>query len=212
MVKKTLQAIFFIAIFSASIITSGCSGPRIYIHPTPGFDRIKKIAVMPFNNLSTDDKAGEKVRNSFVVELLRTGSFGVLDIGETDKLLQSAGLSYSESQNPTPVVNAPNAPGAKPEEIPISKKIGDLLHVEAVLVGSVEEYSIDRVGDQSIPEVSVSVRLLDAETGIIIWASTYTKRGSTGIPILGWGKVNSLSKLSHQLAQDMVASLATYTR
>jgi polysaccharide biosynthesis protein PelC len=203
MMNKNIFRAMFILFFLANVMISGCSKPSIYIHPTPGFNKIKKIAIMPFNNLTTDDKAGEKVRNSFVVELLRTGSFGVLDTGETDRILRSAGYLYNEIQD----LQTPKSEDDK-ISIPLSKKIGDTLHVQAVLAGSVEEYSIKRVDDQEIPEVSVSVRLLDAETGIIIWASTYTKRGSSGIPILGWGKATSLSRLSNQLAQDMASSLA----
>ncbi len=195
-----------------SIVAIGCAKPHVYIHPNPGFDRIEKIAVMPFDNFTNDDKAGEKVRTNFVIELLRTGSFNVMDIGETDRILQVSELSYGVSQSSIPVISATEAEEGIAASAPLSREIGDVLKVQAMIVGSVEAYSAERMGDQSIPEVSISARLIDAETGIIIWASTHTRRGGAGIPIFGWGKVSSLSMLSQQVIQDMVDSLAGYTR
>ena len=186
-------------------LMAGC-GPHVYIHPSPGLDRISKMAVMPFDNLTKDDKAAEKVRNGFIIETLRTGSFNVIDIGETDRLLQAAGLSYNVPDTGLSTTIEEETAASTP----LSKRIGDALGVQAIIVGSVEAYSAERVGDQVRPEVSISARLIDAETGIIIWGSTHTRRGGAGFPILGWGKVTSLSVLSQKVIEDMVNSLAKY--
>ena len=198
--------------FLAGIVMAGCSKPNVYIHPSPGLDRIKKMAVMPFDNLSKDSGAAEKVRTGFVIELLRTGSFNVIDANETDRILQEAGLSYSVSQSPVPSIRLPRAETEveTATSMPVSRRIGDALDVQAIIVGSVEVYNTERVGDQVNPEVSISVRLIDAETGIIIWASNHTRRGGIGVPILGWGKITSLSLLSQKVIQDMIGSLAEY--
>ena len=89
-------------------MVAGCGGPRTYIHPNPeALDAVKKIAIVPFKNLAQDANAGNKVRVYFVIELLKTGSFEVMDIGETDRLLKINGLSYEAS--PVPAIgNARN--------------------------------------------------------------------------------------------------------
>jgi len=199
-------------VLAASALMAGCGKPRIYIHASPGLDRISKMAVMPFDNLTKDDKAAEKVRNGFVIELLRTGSFNVVDKGETDRLLKVAGLSYGAQGaiTGTAGTGAAAAESTAATAIPLSKKIGDALGVEAIIVGSVEAYSVERVGDQVSPEVSISARLIDAETGIIIWGGTHTRCGGSGFPIVGWGKINSLGVLSQKVIQDLVNSLAEY--
>ncbi|MFQ6039845.1 MAG: hypothetical protein ACE5PV_03230 [Candidatus Poribacteria bacterium] len=225
--------IYLLFVFLLGIGTTGCSRPHVYIHPTPGLDSIKRISVMPFDNFTDDEQAGKKVRANFVIELLRTGSFDVMDTGEVDSILEKEGLSYGEiqratistagpiqsvvpntspPQNISPKISAPETEEEAGEHIPLSKKIGDALNVEAILVGSVEAYGMIRTADQMIPEVSISVRLIDAETGIIIWANAYNRRGSSGIPILGLGKVTSLSALSQKVIQDIVKSLAQYAR
>ena len=216
MSKSNFEAIgrtCLLLVLAASALMTGCGKPHVYIHPSPGLDRISKIAAMPFDNLTKDDKADEKVRNGFVIELLRTGSFNVIDTGETDRLLKTAGLSYGAQGAVTGT--AAQGAGTAAEiaaavVIPLSKKIGDALGVEAIIVGSVEAYSVERTGDQVSPEVSISARLIDAETGIIIWGGTHTRRGGSGFPIVGWGKTNSLGVLSQKVIQDLVNSLAEY--
>ena len=198
-------AICLLLALATSTLMAGC-GPHVYIHPSPGLDLINKMAVMPFDNLTKDDKAAEKVRNGFVIETLRTGSFNVIDTGETDRLLQAAGLSYNVPDTGVSATIEEEAAASTP----LSKRIGDALGVQAIIVGSVEAYSAERVGDQVRPEVSISARLIDAETGIIIWGSTHTRRGGAGFPIFGWGKTTSLSVMSQKVIQDMVNSLAKY--
>ena len=90
MVKSTSEMIvranvspvkYFLLVFLVSMVVAGCSKPHMYIHPSPGLERIKKMAVMPFDNMTKDSKSGEKVRSGFVLELLRTGSFNVIIFG-----------------------------------------------------------------------------------------------------------------------------------
>ena len=212
MIKKILWIVRFLVILLLATVAVGCGGPQVYMHPNPGFERIKRMAVLPLDNFTKDDKASDKVSANFVVALLRNASFNVMDIGETDRLLQIAELSYTTSQIPTPGIGAMEMLDQETASEPLSKKIGEALKVEAIFVGSVEAYSTERVSDRIIPEVSISARLIDAETGIIIWASTHSRRGGAGFPILGWGKITSLSVLSQQVIQDMVNSLAKHAR
>ncbi len=205
-------AIIVLLTFLAGIIMAGCSGPRTYIHPM-GVSAVRKIVVLPMGNLSNDGKAGDKVRMNFVIELLKTENFDVIDIGEADRLLGIAGLSYGGANGvPSALAIGISKDGEEGPDtsIPVSKKIGDALKVHAIFVSSVDTYSSERVRNETVPEVTISARLIDAETGIIVWASTHTRRGSPGIPILGWRKMTSLSLVSRQAVEDMAKDLAQY--
>ena len=204
-------AIFLLLAFVAGVMMSGCGGPRTYIHSSPGLDAIRRIVVMPFENLSSDDSASDRVRGSFVIELLKTGAFDVMAVGEADRLLKLASLSYDVTKMPAPVLGIVG--GDAPDDgtsVPLSKKIGDALKIQAIIVGSVDTFSSQKSRDESVPEVTVTVRLIDVETGIIIWASNHTGRGRAGIPILGWGKRVSLSLVARQVIADMANELAQY--
>lgn len=207
-------AISLLLVFLAGMMATGCGGPRTYIHPNAGLDSVKKVVVMPFGNLSSDTNAGGKVRIYFVIELLKTGAFDVMDIGESDRLLKAASLSYEAS--PMPAIGISRGGATTTEEaedpsVPLSNKIGQALKVQAILAGSVNTYSSERIGEQSVPEVNVTARLIDAETGVIIWAGNHTRRGSAGIPILGWGKRTSISLVTRKVVMDMAKDLAGYT-
>jgi len=167
---------------------------------------------MPFDNFSRDSKAGYKVRNNFVFEFLMAGIFNVVDISEVDRKLLLAGIPHGTSRNTVSFRLPRNGRnGMNANSISLSRKIGEALAVEAIVAGAVETYRVDRVAGQIIPEVSISARLIDAETGTTIWFSNHTQR-STGIPVLGWGRVTSLNILSHQVVQEMVSSLAQQAR
>ena len=193
-----------------AVLLVGCSGPRMYIHPSPGLDRIRRVAVLPFENNTKEMKAAERVRTQFVIELLRLGYFDVVDPGEVDRKMQAQNLSYEAGQELVPPIRT--AEKAEETEIfePLTRVMGEVLGVEAILVGSVDAYSANRVGDRTVPEVAISARLLDAETGIIIWAATHSRRGRAGLPFLGWGRITSLSDLSQKVVEAMVQSLAEY--
>ena len=193
-----------------TVLLVGCSGPRMYIHPSPGLDRIRRVAVLPFENNTKEMKAAERVRSQFVLELLRLGYFDVVDPGEVDRKLQAQNLSYEAGQEIVPPIRT--AEKAEETEIfePLTRVMGEVLGVEAILVGSVDAYDVNRVADRTIPEVAISARLLDAETGIIIWATTHTRRGRAGLPFVGWGRITSLSDLSQKVVEEMVHSLAEY--
>ncbi|MFC1719122.1 hypothetical protein ACFL6S_36050 [Candidatus Poribacteria bacterium] len=207
-------ATFFLLVFLTVIVASGCGGPRTYIHPNPGLDAIRKLAVVPFTNLAQDGNAASRVRVYFIIELLKTGSFDVMDIGETDRLMKMNGLGYDTS--PIPAIGiSRGGPAAETEAedtaVPLSKQIGEALKVQAILTGFVHTYGSQRSGAESTPEVSITARLIDVETGIIIWAGNHTRRGSAGIPIVGWGKRTSMSLVARKVVEDMAENLAAYT-
>jgi len=70
------------------IFVGGCGGSVIrYVNPTANFSYIRKVAVLPFNNLSDDRYAGERIRNSLIVDLMSRGAFDVVEQGEVSKVI-----------------------------------------------------------------------------------------------------------------------------
>src|SRR3972149_1668774 len=141
---KTGGVVLFFLIF-----IGGCGSTIRYINPTANFSYIKKIAVLPFNNLSDDRYAGEKVRNTLVVDLMSRGVFDVVEQGEVTRVL---GAIFREAG-----VEEGRAVQVDSETI---KMIGEKLGVQAIILGSVDEYSAGGgcVGGNI---GSVAVRMLD---------------------------------------------------
>lgn len=143
------------------LLLFGCKGPMSYIHPSADFTYIKRVAIAPIINLTNDKFAGGKVMNVVATEILRRGVFDVIEFGEVEKVLSEEGL--------------------KPES-QVSKHIaaraGKRLNVEAMIVGSVLTYGVSRAGGSSIPEVSLSLKLLDVNSYAILWEATHNVKGT----------------------------------
>jgi len=146
------------------LFIGGCGSTVRYVNPAANFSYIKKIAVLPFNNFSDDRYAGEKVRNTLIVDLMSRGVFEVVEQGEVTKVLsvifREAGVEEGK---------------AVPIDIETLKLIGEKLGVQAVILGSVDEYS--GTGGGNI--VSIGARMLDTGSGIILWQAKNTETGKS---------------------------------
>ncbi len=147
------------------IIFAGCGSPSVirYINPEANFSFIKTIAILPFNNLGNDEFAGERVRNSFTVDLMSRGVFGVKESGEVSKAMRLVfrAAGYEEG-------------GLLEVDHETLKLLGEKLGVQAVILGSVDEYV---VGARSL--VTLSVRMHDTSSGIVLWQARSTASGAS---------------------------------
>jgi hypothetical protein len=126
------------------------------------FSLVRTVAVLPFANMSTTQTADERVRDVFMTMLQATGQIYVLPVGEVQR-----GLSRVEMSNPV-------APSDQ-EVVALSK----VLSCDAVITGSVLEYGEARSGSASASYISVSVQMLEAGSGKLVWSAQSTKGGIT---------------------------------
>jgi TolB-like protein len=163
-----IRTLVLLLIFSVA----GCTGSVMrYITPEANFSFIKKVAILPFNNMSKDRFAGEKVRNTMTVDLMSRGVFEVMERGEVSKVM---GLVFRAAG-----FEEGSAVDVDKETL---KLLGERLGVQAIILGSVDEY--ESGGRRSI--VSVSVRMLDTSSGIVLWQAKSTAVGtSTWRTLLG---------------------------
>jgi hypothetical protein len=122
----------------------------------------KTVAVMPFENLSRDNLAANRVRDVFMNVLLSTGSVYVLPPGEVARGIARLGIEK------------PAAPSL--EEV---KKLGGIIKADAVITGVVREYGEVRSGTTSANLVSFSLQMMEAETGRVVWTAASTRGGIT---------------------------------
>ena len=132
----------------------------VYRDPKMDFGSIQTVAVMPFANLARDQVVAERVRDVFINRLLASGAVYVLPIGEVAR-----GATKLELQNPT----APT-----PEDV---VKLGGLIKADAIITGVVREYGEVRSGTTSANIISMSMQMLEAGTGRVIWSGSSTKGG-----------------------------------
>lgn len=167
MMYNNVKSVTIVLMLLALSYLSGCVSTSVrYINPAANFSYLKKVAVLPFNNLSDDRYAGEKVRSSLTVELMSRMLFDVVEQGEVSKVL--AVIIRQEGYEEGRAVQVDK------ETLNL---IGEKLGVQAVVLGSVDEYSGGRAGTSGV--VAVSIRMLDTGSGTILWQVKVIERGAS---------------------------------
>ncbi len=118
---KTKFGIVLLGIFV--LLSAGCAGSGAsYKNELMNFGAVRSVAVLPFENLTADDDAAARVRDTFMGMLLATEAMYVQPPGEVARGIDRAGI-----RNPT----APTA-----EKI---QSLGQILKVDAVISGVLRE-------------------------------------------------------------------------
>ena len=137
-------------------------GEGTYHDPNMDFGSIQTVAVLPFANLTGNAKAGETVRDVFMTMLQATGTLYVVPPGEVGRGISR--LSLREAASPSS------------EEI---KQLAQLVGAEVVITGVVSEYGELRSGGTAANVMTFSVRMLEAQTGKVIFSGSASDGGVT---------------------------------
>jgi len=124
------------------------------------FGSISTVAVLPFANLTSEEQAAGRVRDTFTSALLATEAFYVLPHGETARILSRAGIRD---------VVSPSS-----EDI---KKFGGPNGVDAVITGVLREYGTLRSGSTGANVISLSLQMTETQTGKVVWSGSTTRGG-----------------------------------
>jgi TolB-like protein len=134
------------------LLTAGCGSNLIksYMRENASIGHIRTVAVLPFEGGGN----APRIREFAMTQVLSSKLFDVVDKGRLDSVLQEEGI----------------AQGA-PLDGPTLRRLGQRLKVQAFLLGSVKEGNETR-GSASFPEVTMTLRLIDAETGTLLWQAS----------------------------------------
>ncbi len=151
---------------------------------------ISRVAVLKFENNSRNAHAAERVRNVVITQLLSRGMFDVVDKALVDNVLEEEMFGERMVYNKA-----------------ILRRIAKKLGVQALIVGSVDEYEIKRHGSYSYPVVALTLRLVDASTGEIVWESSGTVNGYSTFGRIFGLKPKDFTQLTIDLVENLLNSL-----
>jgi hypothetical protein len=175
------------------VLVTACSPAvtsTVFRDPNMDFGAIQAVAVLPFQNLTRDNLAAERVRDVFINRLLSTGAIYVVPVGEVARA-----ASRVEVQS----LSAPS-----PEE---AVKLSSALKVQALVTGAVQEYGEVRSGSTSANLIALSVQMLEGQTGRIIWTATSTKGGIDAWDRLFGGGGRPMNDVTRDAVNDVIAKL-----
>lgn len=153
-----------------------------------------RMAVLSFDNLSKTQGAGKSMENIILTEFLKKYPARILDPGEV-----AAALSEERVRLATSI----------PRET--IQALGKRLGVSLFLVGVVHEYEMQMGGGASgsqAPVIALTIRIISAETGEIVWAINAARSGSDKETLFGIGRIKSLNSLAEDMAQDIAQAFA----
>ncbi|HEY3346597.1 MAG TPA: GNA1162 family protein [Nitrospirota bacterium] len=201
LVKRSLAA----ALIASVVMLAGCGGggtTRLFSKPIsesiyvtyPEWGPNRDVAVMPLVNVSKDKDAGQKVRDLLISEIYISGAFkDVVDEGEMLEVMKKLKLRDTDNLGKDSV-----------------KTLGDNLGVQAVIFGTVHEYN-ERSSKGA--QFAVSLRMVDVETGSILWLGNASKEGGGSISeALGFSDGPTVIDVTRGVLEDLVDDLAGEVR
>ncbi|ADH85107.1 hypothetical protein [Desulfurivibrio alkaliphilus] len=140
------------------LVTAGCGSRQIshesFMREGVSLAYVQRVAVLPLENLGGGAGQAERVREIVITQVLASGLFDVADKGRVDSVLREEAI----------------APGAAIEDATL-RRLGQTLGTEAFILGSVEQGTESR-GGAAYPEINLTLRLVDSESGLILWQAS----------------------------------------
>jgi hypothetical protein len=165
----------------------------VFRDPNMDFGSLQTIAVMPFANQTREQTAADRVRDVFINKLLATGGVYVPPVGEIKRGITRAGIVD------------PAAPSS--DEV---KSFAGIVKVDAVITGAVKEYGDVRSGTAMSTAIAISMQLMEAQTGKVVWAASSTKGGITIGDRLFGGGGEPMNVITEKAVDDLIDKLFKY--
>lgn len=150
--RKTIGGLTLLCLF---LFLAGCgsgSSTKAFMREGATLSHIQTVAVPPLESLGGG--GAPRTREIIMTQVLTAGLFDVVDKGRVDSVLRDEAIE----------------PGS-PLDAATLRRLGQRLGAQAFILGSVEQGTESR-GSASYPEINLTLRLLDSETGTLIWQAT----------------------------------------
>ncbi len=173
------------------LIAACASEPKQFlIRPIPAVTRLNRVAIFPLENLSKIPEAASSVTNMITSELYNSQLVNVVEPGEVEQFILRLRIR-------------------KPTQLDVNtiREASRQLNADAIIFGSVNEYDMINTEIGMLPAVSITLRLVDANNGEIVWAVTHSLQGDFKERAFGIGRINTLSNLSMFVVRDLIQAL-----
>jgi len=171
-------------------LTACARSTTSYVHPDVDLSFIRRVAIVPYENMSQDAYADERLRSLFLMRILREGSLEVVEPGAvTDAMIR---------------LRFPTGSTLSPEQyVALGKELG----VDGIFTGSVQEYGVAREAREQMSRVTVVFGLVETQTGITVWQSEVHLNGSSFLRRLFGGGTRSMHDVSRSAVNRALRSL-----
>jgi len=177
------------ALAAVALLTSGCAANST--HARPGaISPSGTIAMLPLENLSGRAENGDRFTRLVWSAVGRSGRFQLVDPGEVDAVLVELRIRSAGSLTREQVLKAAGR-----------------LHARWLLAGTLLECGTVHAPDGDVPSFTLTLRLLDGESGRVVWTDLRARSGEDHETVFGWGRESSLERLAEATTQDLLKNL-----
>jgi TolB-like protein len=168
---------------------------RAYRAPGPAIPPAATVAMVPLTNLTSVENAARLMTDQLVLEIGRLRLFQVQEPGVVLGALRKLRI-------------------LTPDRISAEqmKSLAETVGTPFLLTGTVTQCVAGGEFVGQYPAAAVSLRLVDARDGYVLWAATQARAGNDRETVFGLGRVHTLEELSNQMARDLVRSMRDLTR
>ncbi len=192
MTRRARLAAAGATVFLIACLPACGTKPRLFVNGQADMTFYRKVAVLPFANLSPDAYAGVRVTRAFVTELLIADHFQLVDPAELHFELDKIGADPDSRGN------------YDPDKL---KGVAARLKVTGLIRGALTEYQMVRSGNEEVPTVAFDVEMVDAATGDVVWRTSVSRRGHGRFPLLGGPPAMTYSRLLQEACEEVVDRL-----
>ena len=137
------------------VVVTGCGSKTVsesFVREDVDFGFVQTIAVLPFDNNSGDKFATDRARNLTITQILAMGLYDVVERDLVDNFMYNEAIDTGVPLDPLTL-----------------KRMGSRLNVQAFLMGTVDLAGDNKLGATTYPEIALTLRLVEAETSMILW-------------------------------------------
>lgn len=184
---------------AAAALLLGACAPKVKPYAAPALADKHRMAILPFENLTKATGAAKTLEGMVLVEFLKRAPVTIVDPGEVAAALSKARVRIATSMSRDTLAA-------------VARELG----VDLVLVGTLHDYDVQTGSGAGtsgpIPVLAMTLRVVDARGGNIVWAANAARRGTDRETVFGIGRVHSLNALAEEAAASMAEAFAASLR
>jgi len=173
-------------------ILAGCSGKTTisFMREDVTLDFVNRISVLPLENNTDQKYAAELARDVINTQILAMNIFDVVDKGIVDSVLHEEAID----------------PGSPVSQIMLNR-LGQRLNVQSIMVGSVNMAGDKRIGSVIVPEMSLTLRLIEIKSGFVLWQASGHYAGDSVVGRLFGITPDDTYKVTVKLAKGLLSTI-----
>ncbi|MFZ5773625.1 MAG: hypothetical protein ACOY4W_19565 [Thermodesulfobacteriota bacterium] len=187
--KRIICSILTLMCFS---VLAGCSGKTTvsFMREDVTLDFVNRISVLPLENNTDQKYAAELARDVINTQILAMNIFDVVDKGIVDSVLHEEAID----------------PGSPVSQLMLSR-LGQRLNVQSIMLGSVDMAGDRRIGSVIVPEMSVTLRLIEIKSGIVLWQASGHYAGDSIVGRLFGVTPDDTYKVTVKLVKKLLSTI-----